>query len=257
MLLMRNKRYKKRSSTRTTEDFIKLAREVHGEKYNYDKSVYDTCNDPITITCKTHGDFTTTARIHLDGSECHQCQTDRRSTLDTNTFIERSRSVHGDRYNYDKTIYTRMRGKVIITCRAHGDFEQYACNHIAGRGCRKCFTKNVSKKSNIANEWLDYMGIASDSREVTIDDFPRRPFDAFVAETNTVYQFHGDYWHGNIAKYSAETINASNGKTMGELYEATLEWDQQIRDLGYNLVVMWESDWRKMRKQLLDVNQTV
>jgi hypothetical protein len=34
------------------------------------------------------------------------------------------------------------------------------------------------------------------------------------------------------------------------LYKKTLEKEQQIKNLGYNLVVMWEGDWNKINKSI-------
>ena len=38
--------------------------------------------------------------------------------------------------------------------------------------------------------------------------------------------------------------------THGELYKKTLEKEQIIKDMGYNLEVMWESDWNKINKSI-------
>lgn len=58
--------------------------------------------------------------------------------LTTEEFIERSKKVHGDRYDYSSTIYIDMNKKVIIVCHKHGPFMQTAIRHIHGSGCKKC-----------------------------------------------------------------------------------------------------------------------
>lgn len=63
----------------------------------------------------------------------------RRLTKDE--FITRARAVHGTKYDYSKTEYTKNRAKVIITCPVHGDFEQSAANHLNGVGCARCSGK--------------------------------------------------------------------------------------------------------------------
>ena len=50
----------------------------------------------------------------------------------TEEFIELARQVHGDKYDYSKTVYVNKRSKVIITCPIHGDFEQ-----IGRASCRE------------------------------------------------------------------------------------------------------------------------
>lgn len=58
--------------------------------------------------------------------------------------------------------------------------------------------------------------------------------DGYCHETNTVYEFHGDFWHGNPDKFKPEKINPVSQKKYGELYNNTLDRDQKIKDLGFN-----------------------
>lgn len=69
--------------------------------------------------------------------------------------------------------------------------------------------------------------------------------DGYCVETNTIYEFHGDVFHGNpILFESTEYCHPFNkGITAGELYERTMLKEQTIRELGYNLITIWETDW--------------
>ncbi len=67
--------------------------------------------------------------------------------------------------------------------------------------------------------------------------------DGFCELTNTVYEFHGDFWHGNPLIYERDQINPVNKSTYGELYDKTIKREQKIRDLGYNLIIKWETDF--------------
>jgi len=51
--------------------------------------------------------------------------------------------------------------------------------------------------------------------------------------------------------YNQNYINKRNGKTFGELYQNTLHREQQIRDMGFNLIIMWERDWIKLNKYII------
>ena len=66
--------------------------------------------------------------------------------------------------------------------------------------------------------------------------------DGYCNETHTVYEFHGDYWHGNPLMYNPNDENDVSGKTFGELYKKTIDRDNKIRELGFNLIVKWETD---------------
>lgn len=57
----------------TTEDFIKKARKVHGDRYNYDKTEYKSTHENIIITCPEHGDFVQAPANHLIGQGCPRC----------------------------------------------------------------------------------------------------------------------------------------------------------------------------------------
>lgn len=58
--------------------------------------------------------------------------------LTKNQFVERAKSIHGDRYDYSKSDYTGKRNKLVIICHKHGEFLQRAGEHINGHGCPFC-----------------------------------------------------------------------------------------------------------------------
>lgn len=57
----------------TIEEFIKRSREVHGDKYDYSKVNYITCETPVCIICPVHGEFWQIPYIHMTGSGCPKC----------------------------------------------------------------------------------------------------------------------------------------------------------------------------------------
>jgi G:T-mismatch repair DNA endonuclease (very short patch repair protein) len=171
----------------------------------------------------------------------------------TAEFIEKAIKIHGNMYNYTKVIYTKAIENVIIICKNHGDFEISPNSHLNGNGCSKCYSKYSKKQI----QWLECIskikGIqiqhAMNENEYTI---PTTNFkaDGFCKETNTIYEFHGDFWHGNPKLYNSQDMNAVNKKTFGELYQQTIARETQLKELGYNLVVLWEYDWNKAIKTI-------
>jgi hypothetical protein len=168
-------------------------------------------------------------------------------------FIKKAKTIHGDKYDYSKANYINSNTKVTIICEIHGDFEQKPNNHIGNKtGCPKCNNVGYSK-SQI--QWLKFMSKyynlniihAENEREFIIPN-TRFKADGYCKETNTIYEFHGDYWHGNPKIFNANDINKVSNKTFGELYEKTLKREQQIKDMGFNLITIWESDWSKLNK---------
>lgn len=259
MLLIENTQESKKKRTwragkplKTTSQFIDDAIRIHGNKYDYDKVIYVNKNTRVIITCRTHGDFEQVANNHLQGDGCAKCARNKKKT--TRSFIEAAMLIHGDTYIYDKVEYVNKDSKVTITCRVHGDFEQRPGSHLRGAGCAKC-TKRISKQEL---EWLKSLNLSSLIYQYRIRSSDKWSFvDAYDPDTNTIYLYHGDYWHGNINRYDRSVMNTRSNKTMGVLYDETMEYERVIRSLGYNLITMWESEWNVVRKQLLDVNQTV
>jgi len=52
--------------TKTTDQFKKEAKEIHGKTYSYKKSKYINAYTKITITCPIHGDFEQLPVIHIN-----------------------------------------------------------------------------------------------------------------------------------------------------------------------------------------------
>lgn len=121
----------------TTEQFIANARAVHGDKYDYSATVYKSRNEKVTIICPEHGPFQAKPSNHVNNqSGCPACAGVQRT--DRDSFIERARAVHGDKYDYSLVDYKGVDGKVQIICPDHGPFWQAAYDHTKGHGCKEC-----------------------------------------------------------------------------------------------------------------------
>ena len=66
----------------TTEEFIKKAKEIHSDKYDYSKVNYINYKTPICIVCPKHGEFWQIPRNHLRGNGCSKCSSHKFSTED-------------------------------------------------------------------------------------------------------------------------------------------------------------------------------
>lgn len=71
---------------KTLERFIKDARDIHGDKYDYSKVKYDGTDKPVTIICPIHGEFNQRPHHHLEGQGCRACV--REYKLETRTANE-------------------------------------------------------------------------------------------------------------------------------------------------------------------------
>lgn len=140
-----------------TEDIINRFEKIHHNKYGYDKFVYNGMHNKSIIKCPIHGYFEQTSHEHLKGNGCKLCANKtiaNKLSYDTDTFIEKAKKVHGDRYDYSKTIYERNAKEVIIICPIHGEFIQKAGEHLNGRGCPKC---GIEKRNNTNRNDINYV----------------------------------------------------------------------------------------------------
>ena len=78
---------KKRMSNR--EDFVKKAKLIHGEKYDYSNVVYCGSHIKVEIICNKHGAFNMTPADHLYHNEgCPLCKESKLETLIRNALTE-------------------------------------------------------------------------------------------------------------------------------------------------------------------------
>jgi very-short-patch-repair endonuclease/uncharacterized protein YbbK (DUF523 family) len=120
----------------TQEEIIKRFEEVHGDKYDYNKVVYNGINKKVFIVCPEHGKFLQTPNNHLSGYGCSKCAGNLK--LKQEEIIKRFKEVHKDKYDYSKVMYENTNKKVIIICPEHGEFLQTPSNHLRNQGCKKC-----------------------------------------------------------------------------------------------------------------------
>ena len=74
--------------------------------------------------------------------------------MTSNIFIEKSKNVHNNKYDYSLVDYKHPKLKIKIICLKHGMFEIKPYHHLNGSGCPKCAGKNKTTKEFIdeANE---------------------------------------------------------------------------------------------------------
>jgi Zn finger protein HypA/HybF involved in hydrogenase expression len=239
------------SAFSNTREFIEKSRVVHGDLYDYSGVVYINNITKVSIKCSIHGEYFQAPDRHLLGHGCHQCGIEC-ITLTQGEFIERCVKKHDHTYDYSKAVYTINIHKVIIICKSHGEFLQVAADHMNGKGCPKC-ARRISKPET---EWLNFIGIPNDfiHRQVKlITNQTKRgqkkqiQVDGFDPKTNTVYEFYGDYWHGNPARFKG--INKFLKKRFTTLYKNTMDRETRLKKAGYKIVSIWESDWNLLKSK--------
>ena len=108
------------------ESFLKMARECHGDRYDYSSIHHVYARKKVSILCPTHGVFEQAPAKHLAGQGCPQCAAERRGNSSRHTlhdFIARARAIHNTRYDYSQVEYKNNHPPVTIVCPKHGTFQ--------------------------------------------------------------------------------------------------------------------------------------
>lgn len=127
---------------KSQEKFIKEARLVHGDKYDYSKVDYKNANTEVTIICPIHGEFKQQPYVHINQKcECYECgrlKSSNNRRVGIKKFIEDSKKSHSESYDYSKSVYVNSNTEIEIICPDHGSFYQLPILHRYGARCPKC-----------------------------------------------------------------------------------------------------------------------
>ncbi len=220
------------------------AKEIHNDKYDYSLVEYGNIETKVVIVCPVHGKFQQTPYKHVNlGQGCGKCKGDRISKtkrFNIEQVVDRANEVHEFKYDYSKSEYKNMHTKTTILCKIHGEFWQNFNNHIFGKcGCPACGTgRNISES---CSKWLDGLGILKEHREkiIRLSDSLYYKVDAYVPSTNIVYEYFGNFWHGNKDIYDQKEINPKVGVSYGSLYKKTMKKISDLKKYGYEVVFVW------------------
>ena len=176
----------------TTEEFIKKCNHIYKNKYDYSLVEYIGALDKVKIICPEHGIFEMSPNYHLNRG-CPKCGnlTKGSNRLDTNTFIVKSKNIHGELYDYSLVDYKNNGNiEISILCRKHGIFVQKPHNHLDGHGCPICNDSKGEKNiSNILTKYsIDYV---REKRFNDCRDILPLPFDFYLKKQNMCIEYDG------------------------------------------------------------------
>lgn len=217
----------------TTEKYIELAKQVHGDKYDYSKVDYTVSENKVCIICPEHGEFWQIAKEHLTGRGCPKCGDkrlwDNRERMTTEKYIEKAQKMYAHKnIDYSKTLYTGAHDKLTFICKEHGEFQQDAYSHLDGCGCPVC---SIEKgKSNKEEELYQYIKSVYNGKIRKNDRLTINPLelDITLPNENLSFELDGLYWHSEV-KISDPNYHLS--KT------------EQCKEKGITLIHIFEDEY--------------
>ena len=189
----------------STEQWINLAKEVHGEKYDYSITMYSTAKTKLKIICPTHGEQEMLPHHHIRGYGCGKCGKEQINIsngkqLSQQQFLEKVSNLQG--LDFSNSIYKNKRSNITVRCIIHGDYTTKAEMILKGCGCPKC---KSSKGEDIIETWLLKNSISYITQKTFEGCSYKRllKFDFYLPNYNMCIEYDGEqhfrpikYWGG-------------------------------------------------------------
>jgi len=212
-----------RISILTYKDFLKKAKEIHGDKYDYSliteewwrENYFRIKETIIPIICPKHGMFEQSVFLHLRGHGCQKCgiekstyQLNEKKKLTFKNFKKRFNKIHKNLIiNFDEKWweenYKNTYTKVPIICPKHGIFESKINSILNGVGCPKC---KESKGERKIRHYLEENNINYEYQYPIKIKNHKKPlyFDFYLPKQNIAIEFDGIFHYKDHPKQSVE-----------------------------------------------------
>ena len=128
------------------------------------------------------------------------------------------------------------------------------CGPFVHRKAENDFKPEERDKYCLMFDWMDSVaqtkGIKTEHKFNTVKENRVGPYpvDGFDQEHNTIFQFHGCYWHGHNCWLTKAVKDDKWHKSRQQKCDKTLETTQYLQSLGFSVVEMWECEFRKQMR---------
>lgn len=255
------------------EDRVDSFRQVHGNTYEYACKDYKNYRSKITITCLKHGSFEMFISAHLKGAGCRKCKHENSKKYKLNSIpleIRHNKRIknviksnqlrikteedvlktlhqkYGNKFTYDMSTYVNQKSIVKLMCPTHGEKKLSVERILENKyGCPNCANINISKQEF---EWLVLQGITIHQYKIHCKGNIYY-VDGIDLDTNTVYEYLGEYWHGHPSEEirTGSKINKRCRKEFSQLFKETESRFNIIKNCGYNIIYRWSKEDRNRR----------
>jgi hypothetical protein len=235
------------NNRKSTQEFIKQAKQIHGDLYDYSDVIYVRPHDKVKIICADHGAFEQPPVAHLTGKHgCPRCGTNARADSTrktTNTFIEQAHAIHNGAYLYNNAEYKSNHEKVTITCTTHGEFEQRPARHLTGDGCPSCVGITMNSILSQTEQFIDKASQVHNSKY----DYTKVNYSGGQSKVTIICPTHGEFCQrpsvhmfGNGCPSCGVTISAGEQELTDYITSLDVVTEQSNRTLipPYELDVM-------------------
>ena len=202
----------------------------------------------IAVACDNNHQWNVTISNLINGEQtCRICTG--KAKKSTEQFINQLAVLRSDVSVVECSVYTRAHDNMSFRCSNSHTWRTKPISVLLGSGCPYCVTKGYSK---VAIDWLNSISLATGERiqhaenggEYLIPD-TKWYADGYCVATNTIYEFYGSVYHGDLELFEPDARCHPFNKqvTAKYLHEKTIAREDEIRNLGYNVISIWEREY--------------
>ena len=107
--------------------------------------------------------------------------------LNKEEFIEQSKKIHNNKYDYSQVEYKNTGIKVKIICPIHGEFYKTPMNHLLGQGCPICSRLN---RKMTTEEFIEKARKIHGNKY----DYSKVKYTDYHSEVCVICPVHGEFW---------------------------------------------------------------
>ena len=214
------------------EKFILISQQIHNGKYNYSLvHNFNNVKEKVKIICPIHGEFEQDVYSHKKGCGCPKCAREYVAQIkikDKQDFLNKVFQIHGNTYDYSKTIIKNNISKVIITCKIHGDFKQSPDKHKQGRGCPICAEE---QKGWTKQAWKDMLKEGDIPKFYILRCYNSK--EEFIKIGRTKNSILKRYNSKKTMPYKMEVLKIIEDLNSDNIFDLEIKYKQKYKDFKY------------------------
>jgi len=147
------------SKVLTTSGFIKKAKSIHGDKFDYENSKYINAKTKIEIKCKKHDYvfFQLSNQHYYSKFPCEICNIENKKKLFSSNLEDFKSSIinkYGDIFSFEKAYYSNARTDITLICKNHNIEITKSPYEFKISGCHLC-SKDKKKELHSKNQIIE------------------------------------------------------------------------------------------------------
>lgn len=206
----------------TTESFIAEAKEIYGDRYDYNKVDYKNRDHRVVVTCPVHGDFQVYAREHLDGKGCPKCEKGEK-------FITKLKEKFGDKFGLDEFVYESSTSPVTLICSIHGAFSKLPHAILNSKcGCPECGNELMRQLQEQAHEEAVKRKEEKKQRQIEAErnakEEARYYWNEKIQNILSSETYSNDFWETDFFGFDLHHVCLDNGEPINGRMNISLNY---------------------------------